>query len=87
MIYLTSLLLFISHKESRSDNKVVRALVALPALLQCNTRYILPFHMTNFKPVSKLVSNRFNSGVFAWPLGVAVNYVTPFMFAYRLGVN
>ena len=29
---------------------------------------IPPFHMANFKPVSKPVSNRFNTGAFTWPL-------------------
>ena len=46
-----------------------------------------PFHMANFKPVSKPVSNRFNAGAFTWPLGVAVNYVMSFVFVYRLGVK
>ena len=39
------------------------------------------FHMANVKLVSKLVLNRFqtvlyNTGMFTWPTGVAVNYVT-----------
>ena len=48
---------------------------------------IPPFHMANFKPVWKPVSNRFNAGAFTWPLGVAVNYVMSFVFVYQLGVK
>ena len=31
--------------------------------------------------------HHFNTGVFTWPLGVAVNYVTSFVFVYWIGVN
>ena len=33
-----------------------------------SVRIYPPFHMANFKPVSKPVSNRFNTGAFTWPL-------------------